>query len=218
MTGRVLVVASAGLGLSAVMSCSHSAQENASTPKPNTEAQEASSSVEPELMDSSVRSRQESDSVVTGVIPPEGGTLELPGFATVTFPSGTFESPRDVTVAATNKPGEKGFFRVSVGLPTVEHEVRVLTGSRRPSEAIQVAVKVPEVFLNQVPANRLPVLFARERYSSPSETVDDYYRLESEFDEGRRFLIAEVEPRHFQEYETGKGLQAVLMISSAPRR
>ncbi len=161
--------------------------------------------------------QQQSDSVVSSLVPPEGGTVELPGFATVTFPSGAFESPRDVTVAATSKPEESGLFGLSVGLHTPDHELRILAGSRRPSEAIQVAVKVPEVFLNQVPADRVPVLFARERYSSPSETVDDYFRLESAFDEGRRFLIVEVEPRHFQEYETGRGLQAVLRISTTKR-
>ncbi|MGH2611094.1 MAG: DNRLRE domain-containing protein, partial [Tepidiformaceae bacterium] len=42
------------------------------------------------------------DPSVTQVVPPEGGEVQLPGFATVTFPAGAFAAPQSVTVTATS--------------------------------------------------------------------------------------------------------------------
>ncbi len=45
---------------------------------------------------------QQLPNVATAVVPLGGGTVELVGVGTVTFPAGAFRSPRQVTLSATS--------------------------------------------------------------------------------------------------------------------
>jgi len=56
---------------------------------------------------------------VTCMIPPGGATCDLPGFASVTFPTGAFVTPAaftPVTVSVTSSPQTQEALNVSVGV------------------------------------------------------------------------------------------------------
>lgn len=163
-------------------------------------------------------SPQASDSVASTFIPATGGIAELPGFASVRFADGAFDSTRAVSIAATSDPEERGLFKFDVGMGSAAHEIRILTGSTPPANSIEVAVNVPPEFLDQVPPNKVPVVFGRARYVGPMEVSDGYVLIQSEFDEKEHTVRAHVRPGFFEEYEIGRGMQAVLVISSAIRR
>ena len=60
------------------------------------------------------------DSAVSGIVGAEGGALELPGVARVTFPAGAFAAPERIVLAMTDHPQSVegiGMFEVSGGLP-----------------------------------------------------------------------------------------------------
>lgn len=163
-------------------------------------------------------SPQALDSVASTLIPATGGIAELPGFASVRFADGAFDSTRAVTIAATSDPEERSLFKLNVGMGSAAHGIRILTGSTPPANSIEIVVKVPAEFLDQVPPNKVPVVFGRARYVGPMEVSDGYVLIQSEFDEKEHTVRARVRPGFFEECEVGKGMQAVLVISSAIRR
>jgi hypothetical protein len=158
---------------------------------------------------------QEVDSSRSTLIDPGGGTAELPGFAKVEFPAGSFHKSRYVTIEATDKPSERGLFKISVGIGSVEHEIRVLTGATEPAKPMTVVVDVPMAFLSNVDSRRAPVLFTRTRYTSPDEIIDEYELLPSRFHLFDQTVEAEIPSYVFEEYQIGRGMQAVIVIAAA---
>lgn len=166
------------------------------------------------------------DSVVSMRIPATGGIAELPGFATVTFPAGAFDSTREVTVEATSEPGERGIFRMGYRAPPAAHEIRVTTGETPPATAIEVALNVPAEFLNTLPPDRTVDLYVRGAEGGAGERHRKYFRLPSEFDAAANVVRAEVPNRFFGRFRGPGGSdpgrsrrnEVVIMIGSVPKR
>lgn len=161
----------------------------------------ACSQARTEAPDAASVTRQAADSVATAVIRPDGGTLELAGFATVIFPAGAFAAPREVTVEATSEPSERVTFRFGYRSPPAAHEIRVTTGETPPRTGIEVALNVPEAFLNELPPDRTVDLYVRAIGGGPDEErIDEYVRLPSEFDAEAKVVRAEVSNRFFARF------------------
>ena len=146
----------------------------------------------------------------------------LPGFATVTFPAGAFDSTREVTVEATSEQRDREIFRLGYRVSPAAHEIRVLTGETAPNApptaAIEVVLNVPDVFLNGLASERTPDLYSRILAGGADELHNKYVRLPSEFDEQAKTVRAEVTTSGFEEYRVGKGIEAVIMIGSLLKR
>lgn len=95
------------------------------------------------------------DSVATAMIGPEGGTIELPGVAAVTFPPGAFDVPQQVTLRTTGAPAtDQGRTSLDVGGaglgPFLPYDVRV-EAPTLPSTNIDVALQLPGAFVDSLP-------------------------------------------------------------------
>ncbi len=158
------------------------------------------------------------DSSVTQVIPPEGGTIELPGFAmVVTFPPGAFSSPNQVTVEATSEQAERDIYPVSFEDTPAAHEIRVVTGAVKPATSIDVDLTVPDSFLASLPGDRTPDLNVRSLSGAEGELHDGYDALPSIFDAQTKLLHAKVPTHGYHEYRMGQGIETVIMIGSRSR-
>lgn len=84
---------------------------------------------------------------VRGSILPSGGSLELPGFASVRFPPGAFTDAQAVSLAAT-RSAETGLdFETTVPVPPLARgtrELRILTGRKAPLDSVDVTIGVPD--------------------------------------------------------------------------
>ncbi len=105
------------------------------------------------------------DSTARATVPPTGGSVTLPGLATVTFPAGGFPTQRPVTVTATSNPETRRRFALtaplySSGTP-LSFEIRIRTGQVAPAAETQVAIVVSQDYLNSIPAAQVPWLFAQ---------------------------------------------------------
>ncbi len=203
--------------LAFLMACASGVPKDAPPASDATRNSEPQSTPEVEQASTVASLQQGADSTITAMIPPDGGTVELAGFATVIFPAGAFDSPREVTVAATNDPGEDIFFRFDVGTGSVDHEIRIFTGSESPAVPIDVSLTVPQEFLDQVPTDKAPVTLVKTRSVRPLEVNFEYQLLESDYDEKRHTTRARLLPMFFAEHQPGE-MQVILRISSALRR
>lgn len=152
------------------------------------------------------------DSVATAVIPPEGGTIELRGVAHVIFPRRVFDAPQSVTVWTTNFPGtEEGqmdYFLHGGGPPPpsmpflgdpardflpppLSFDIRISTDAR-PASGFTVVLTVPEAYLNALPSDHTPEVFAKVETGGPSESHHTYSLMASSFDSATELVRAEV--------------------------
>ncbi len=130
---------------------------------------------------------QTQDSVVSAVISPDGGTIELKGVAVVIFPARVFEAPQEVRVSTTNTPQTEAgriTWDVSVGPPaSMPYDVRINSGNVAPATSFEIILTVPDSYLNTVPANRTPYVFAQIVSGGLQEDLDHYQVLvDSDFD------------------------------------
>ncbi len=137
------------------------------------------------------------DSVATNVISPDGGTIELKGVAVVIFPAGAFEAPQEVSVSTTNAPQTEGGrvrWDVSVGPPApLPYDVRINSGNVAPATSFEIVLTVPDSYLNTLPANRTPYVFAQMVSGGAMEDLDLYERVVgSRFDEVAKVVRAAV--------------------------
>ncbi len=136
------------------------------------------------------------DSVVSAVISPDGGTIELKGVAVVIFPAGAFEALQEVRVSTTNAPQtEEGRVRwdVSMGPPApLPYDVRINSGNVAPATSFEIVLTVPDSYLNTLPANRTPYVFAQIVSGGAMEDLDLYEVLDSDFDPAANVVRATV--------------------------
>ena len=137
------------------------------------------------------------DSVVSAVISPDGGTIELKGVAVVIFPAGAFEGPQEVRVSTTNAPqtdGGRVKWDVSVGPPApLPYDVRINSGNVAPATGFEVVLTVPDSYLNTLPANRTPYVFAQMVSGGAMEDLDLYeVVVDSHFDPAANVVRATV--------------------------
>lgn len=84
---------------------------------------------------------------VTGTISPEGSTINLDGFISVTFKAAAFADPHDVTVYTTSSPTTRNAFEADAQGPHLPYEVRINSGNKAPSNDVEIFVNVPDSFI-----------------------------------------------------------------------
>jgi len=84
---------------------------------------------------------------VTGTVFPEGSTINLDGFISVTFKAGAFSDPHDVTVYTTSSPATRNTFEAGAQGPHLPYEVRINSGNKAPSKDVEIFVNVPDSFI-----------------------------------------------------------------------
>ncbi len=137
-------------------------------------------------------SQQTSDSVVTAVIPPEGGSVELAGIVEVVFPSGAFDSARTVAIEITqSEKKDEVFRRKARNALRLPYEVRIRTGSEsRPAVDLEANFRVPEEFVDNLPPDHAVVLWIQYLQTGGLEVLYNFQIFPSEFDAGGHILRA----------------------------
>jgi murein DD-endopeptidase MepM/ murein hydrolase activator NlpD len=162
-----------------------------------------------------------SSSTASNVIPPQGGSVNLPGTGSVVFPSGAFGSNQLVELSTTNSPETAqdfqesvSMFRVSQRLP---YEIRVTTGNVRPQAPSQVTLNVPDAFINSIPPGSDIHLFAQIWQDGGEELLDNFELLPSEFDPTAKTVVATLPKEAFTNKRRPDGIfEAIFTLGSTP--
>ncbi|GEM_PF-1237408 len=128
---------------------------------------------------------------VTGIISPQGGTVTLEGYASVTFPAGAFATNRYVTVSATASPKTQEDFNATAEGPRLPYEIRINSGYSEPTTSFEVLLNVPDSFIASIPSDYEIHVFAQyhEPLDAP-ELYDHFGRFSSTFDSTTKILRA----------------------------
>lgn len=138
-----------------------------------------------------------SDSV-RAVVPSTGGSVTLPGIATVTFPSDAFANHTRVEVSSGRDASIAALFEefASIFRPSsrLAYEVTVTTGALPPlSETFDVRLDLPADFLAQVPEGHGIELFSiLEQESDQSFPYQTFELFESHLTETGNGIVATV--------------------------
>ena len=163
---------------------------------------------------------QRRDSVATAVIPPTGGSVVLKGFVTVNFPAGAFAVSQPVTVAAKHSQEMRERFAVAAAdpqVPPLRHQIYITTGRVQPAADCEVAITLPQGFLDSIPPGHVPSVWALELTGGPMEHLDEFEPFPSVYDPATKVVRAKLPRQVFDDGRRADGLyEAVLMIGSVP--
>ena len=156
-------------------------------------------------------------SSVTKPIPPEGGTINLNGLATVTFPKGSFSSPQPVTITTTNSPDVHEDFSATAEGPRIPYEIIVTLGNVPPTTSFEVALNVPQSFVASLPQNHQLEIFAQPIELSETEVLGHFHGYASAFDSASNTLRATLPPTAFNDNGPGYSFRAILIVGAIPK-
>lgn len=126
-----------------------------------------------------IMSREEH--TVTAKIPPIGEAVDLVEYASVIFPSGTFDGTQDVMVSTADSPSTQDIFEANYTVPRLPYEIRINSGDKAPGKDIEVSVNIPESFVS---SNYQIHIFARMRDNpAVAEEHDRFFMIASGVDE-----------------------------------
>jgi len=164
---------------------------------------------------------QGKDSAVRSTVPRRGGSVTLPGFATVRFPSGAFSVSQLVRVAATSDSATRATLDVTAATeaaPPLPYEIRINTGPVAPATSIEVAIPIPESYLSSLPPGRTVQLYAQLVSGGQQELLDLFEPFSATFDPATRILRAQLPNRIFDDgRRPDNTFEAVLMVASQAR-
>jgi len=118
---------------------------------------------------------------ITAKIPPIGEVVDIVGYASVIFPSGTFEGTQDVMVSTADSPSTQDIFEANYTALRLPYEIRINSGDKAPEKDIEVSVNIPESFVS---SNYRIHIFAR-MYDNRAATDehDRFFMIASGVDE-----------------------------------
>lgn len=154
---------------------------------------------------------------------PDGGSVNLPGVATVAFPAGAFPTPTDVALRVTSDPRVDELFSETAFIfratTRSEHELRISTGGAPPlSESVVVTMEVPESLVKEMPAGHSIEAFAAIEQGGMLVTPHPVFEvLVSHYDEEARLITFEVPGAAFgnNQYTEGE-YQAIIVLAPTP--
>lgn len=155
---------------------------------------------------------------VTGIIPPEGGTVTLEGCASVTFPAGAFTAGQNVTVSATSFPETQEDFNVTAEGPRLPYEIRINSGYIASTTSFDVILNVPDSFIASIPSGYEIYVFAQmhEPLSAP-EIYDHFHRFSSTFDSTTKILRVTLPQNAFTNLRHVEDTyEAILIVGAIP--
>ncbi len=161
---------------------------------------------------------------VTGKIPTTGGSVSLPGTASVTFPPGAFAAPQNVDLGIATDIQTAVVFEESAilfgGGIRPSFGVRIRTGSNQPVTDVTVAFQLPESFRLSVPADSEIRVFGQNYWEDPGgEVLDTFELLIPRFFPSNTEAILLVPRSFFTNRRTvGGPFEAVLTLGTTPTR
>jgi Peptidase family M23 len=119
----------------------------------------------------------------TTTIPASGGSATLPQTAVVAFPAGSLPAGSQVALSATSQPQTDEDFTLTTSVFStvgrLAYEVRIETGTTRPSLDTIVTLPMPPAFLQQLPANGEVQAFAQIFQDGGDELIDAFELIPS---------------------------------------
>lgn len=156
----------------------------------------------------------------TETISPNGGSITLPGYGTITFPGGAFPAPQAVTVTMTADPDASANYEAASAIfgggPRAAYELRVNSGAVCPATLFDASLPVPADFGAQLPNGFEPVVYA-QMYDGSDEGLDYFEAYESRYSTVDNTVNVVLPTEAFTTARTGK-CEAIITIGSAPTR
>jgi hypothetical protein len=115
------------------------------------------------------------------MIGPQGGTVRLKRFGSVTFPPGAFKASTPVTVSVTSDPVTNVDFEGTRRDLRVPYEIRINSGNVGPATSFDVILDVPDTFITSLPPGQEIVVFA-QIFGDVEEILDDFQNFPTTFD------------------------------------
>lgn len=148
-----------------------------------------------------------------------GGTVDLPGVARVSIPSGALGAEQVVEVEKTTNGASAALFEEFETLFRVgakgTYQVRIASGSVRPSGDVRIAVALPATIV--VPAKQTPQLFVRIVQSDGMEELDNFQLFPATYAAATRELTAILPPAAFRSAGgTARRYEAELVVATTP--
>jgi murein DD-endopeptidase MepM/ murein hydrolase activator NlpD len=157
----------------------------------------------------------------TTAIPTSGGIAALPQVGTVGFPSGSFPIGSQVALSATASPEtHDDFTTTTVLFSTLErlsYELRIVTGTIRPSLDTTVTMRIPDLFRQQLPANGEIQAFAQFFQDGGEEDLDQFELIASLVSgDSITFVLP---PEAFTDLRRDDGFfEAIVTLASTPTK
>ncbi|MBI4936813.1 MAG: hypothetical protein HY846_01085 [Nitrosomonadales bacterium] len=138
---------------------------------------------------------------IAGKVPPIGEAVDLDGYATVIFPSGTFDSTQDVRVFVTASPAIQDVFQANATGARLPYEIRINTGDKPPKKDIEVSVKYPDSFF----ATLYQIHIFAHMHDNPDvpDEHDRFFMLSSGLDDKVNMAMTTL-PKHAFSNRNGK--------------
>ncbi len=161
--------------------------------------------------------------MTTAVVSPGGGTVELAGVGTVTFPAGAFRSPRQVTLSATSSLVTQHLHvRLGQWVPFTQSapwELRINSGDAAPETPVTISLVVASEFLDSLPPDYKPGVFAQLVQGSEMDLIDSFvFIFPAVFDSSSNRISAELRANVFTDQRTPDGtFEAIVVVGSARR-
>ncbi|MHC4072258.1 MAG: peptidoglycan DD-metalloendopeptidase family protein [Planctomycetota bacterium] len=169
---------------------------------------------------------------VVATIPPEGGQISLPGFGTVIFPSGAFETSQEVELTVTSDPQIAAEFDSNAFLfspaARTSYELRVKTGFVELATDVEVKLEVPPELEAQLPPDHEFGIYTLIHQESADEVLDNFEILSTSFSqflstsfsqvaEGDSLVVGFLPPGSFWNARNTQGIfEAVIIIGTMP--
>jgi murein DD-endopeptidase MepM/ murein hydrolase activator NlpD len=158
------------------------------------------------------------DIAVTEIIPPEGGTIRVQGFASATFPSGSFPSNNPVKVSVTARAETHEDFSATAEGSRLPYEIRVNSGSVPPATSFDVVLNVPESFVSSLAPDHQLEIFAQPIETGTVEALGHFHGFPSTFDAVTNTLDTTLPPEAFtNESSTDGSYEAILIVGDIPK-
>ena len=161
--------------------------------------------------------------VATATVPAEGGTVELDGVGAVTFPAGAFPSPWQVTLWATSaREARELRLRSGLWIPfefTAPWELRINSRDAAPDTPVTISLVVPNTFLDSLPPDREPAVWAQVLQSSDMDLIDSFLWISTtSFDSSNNRINAELYIAVFTDQRTPDDTFEARVVVGSVRR
>lgn len=175
------------------------------------------------LVSQEYRTRFVAPGTTTKVIPTGGGTISQPGFASLTFPAGSFAANTAVNLSATHTAETQRDFSItgqlfSAGLRT-PFEVRVNSGVAAPATSFDAVIQVPDNFLKSMPLDGEIKVFAQVFQDGGEEVLDSFEMFDSTFDPAAKTVRVTLPKEAFtNRRHADEVFEAVIVIGTTPTK
>ncbi|MFK7893099.1 MAG: M23 family metallopeptidase [Granulosicoccus sp.] len=161
----------------------------------------------------------EEEMIASTTVSTNGGTLELAGSGSVTFPDGAFENDNVVSIAISTDSAIQENFQTTAAVfkpsSSLGYEITIQTGNTPPlSDTVGVELDVPDEFLNSIPVGNQIELFAQVNEDSGLRIFEIFG---ADFDPQTNTLFADLPAAVFSNINSTTGeYEAVVTLASTP--